>query len=80
MDSADLVVVHTFSSQIEADLARSALEAAGIEAVLHFDTAGEMYPSDGGSGYEVVVRAEDAAAAREVLEVPAQPEDPQEAN
>jgi putative signal transducing protein len=74
--SDELVSVHTFSSSAEADLAKSALEAAGIEAIVHADSVGAMYPTDGGIGYDVVVRAEDAAAARDILEIPAVPEDP----
>jgi hypothetical protein len=76
MTRTDLVVVRTFSSQIEADLARSALEAAGIDVMIHSDSVGGEYPSDGGFGYDVVVRPEDAAASREILELPAQPESP----
>jgi len=76
MGDVDLVRIHTFSSQIEADLARSALEAAGIDAVVHSDSVGGEYPSDGGIGYDVVVRVEDAAAARDILELPATPDAP----
>ena len=44
MSDADLVVVHTFGSRSEADLAKSALEAAGIDAIIRGDSAGGQYP------------------------------------
>ena len=72
MSDADLVVVHTFASQLEADLARSALEAAGIDAVVQSDTAGGEYPGVAvGRGFKIVVRGEDEPTSREILELPA---------
>lgn len=73
MSDAELVVVHTFSSQAEADMAVSALDAAGIAAMVRSDSGGQQRPSIAwaGSGYQVLVRGDDAAAAREVLELPA---------
>jgi hypothetical protein len=73
--SDEFVAVHSFSSQAEADLAKSALEAAGIEAMVHADSVGGQFPTDGGVGYEVVVRSDAAAAARDILEIPAIPDD-----
>jgi Putative prokaryotic signal transducing protein len=74
MTDSDLVVVHSFGSQPEADLARSALEAAGIDALIKEDSAGGMRPSLAwAAGYEVFVRAEDVQAARDVLDLPATP-------
>ena len=65
-----LVVVHAFNSQLEADLAVGALEAAGIDAMVRADSAGGMRPhlAWAGAGFEVVVRATQASAARDVLE------------
>jgi hypothetical protein len=40
VSDSELVVVRTFLSRIEADLAKSALEAAGIEALVQADDAG----------------------------------------
>jgi hypothetical protein len=74
---ADLVltVVRAFGSRPEADIAASALEAAGIDAMVRADSGGEMRPSVAwaGVGYQVIVRQEDVAAAREILELPASP-------
>jgi hypothetical protein len=73
MHEAELVVVHTFGNSTEADIARSALEAAGIDSMIQADTAGGTRPhlAWAGTGFRILVRADDAAAAREILEVPA---------
>ncbi len=71
MSDADLVVVHTFGSRPEADLAKSALEAAGIDAMVQADTAGGQYPAAALLGFRIIVRSEDEPAARNVLELPA---------
>ena len=73
MPDAQLVVVQTFETQTEADLAKGALEAAGIDSMIQADTAGGMRPhlAWAGGGFQVLVREEDVAAARDVLELPA---------
>lgn len=64
----DLIAVAAFSSHIEADLARSALEAAGIDAIISTDDAGGQRPHMAFSqGVAVMVRTDDESAAREVL-------------
>ena len=75
MRDIELVVVHTFRSQPEADLARSALAAAGIDAMMRADTAGGMRPhlAWSGAGFQLLVREEDVPAARDLLESSAQP-------
>ena len=72
----DLTVARSFSTQPEADLARSALEAAGIDAFVRADSAGSMRPALAwaGDGFQVLVRADDVAAAREILDLPATPQ------
>jgi putative signal transducing protein len=71
-DSDDLVVVHTFNSRPEADLAKSALDAAGIESMVLGDDAGGTQPGFWESeGVKVLVNRENEAAAREVLELDA---------
>lgn len=72
----DLVVVASFFDRPEADLAKSALEAAGIESIVRGDDAGALRPHmawAGRHGVELIVRAEDADAAREILNTPAKP-------
>jgi hypothetical protein len=75
MTESDLIVVHSFGSRAEADLAKSALDAAGIDAMVQADSGGGMRPSIAwaGVGFQVFVRAEDAQAARDVLDLPAKP-------
>lgn len=72
MDHSKLVIVDAFGSQVEADLAKSMLESAGINALLQADAAGGMDPplAWGGFGFKVLVREEDAASARELLQPP----------
>jgi hypothetical protein len=69
-----LRVIRTFRSEIEADLARSALEAAGIDSMLQSDDCGGVAPNlrwmRGGA---LLVREEDAARAEEILGTPALP-------
>jgi hypothetical protein len=71
----ELIVVHAFGSLPEADLAKSALDAAGIESMVKADSGGGMRPALAwsGVGYQVLVRAEDEQAARDILDLPARP-------
>jgi hypothetical protein len=61
-----LVVIRTFFHHIQADLARSALGAAGIESTISADDAGGMWP--GGNRVRLLVEQEDAEAADEILQ------------
>jgi len=53
-------------------MAKSALEAAGIDVMIQADTAGGMSPhlAWASGGFKVLVREEDAGAARDVLGPP----------
>jgi hypothetical protein len=63
-----MVPVGIFPARIEADLARGALEAAGIFAVIAADDAGQQNPGlDYSRGVAVMVRQPDLEAARRVL-------------
>ena len=72
MDYTNLVVVHESGSEIEADLAKGALQAAGIDAMIQSDTAGRQrdHLAWSGAGFKLLVREEDAADAREVPDAP----------
>jgi hypothetical protein len=71
MDDTTLVVVRTFNDRIEAELAQSALEAAGIDSILRSDDAGGQRPHMAyTNGVELLVRAGDAGQADEVLRTP----------
>lgn len=67
--SSNLVVVQSFASQAEADLAESMLQSAGIDAMIQADRAGGMrdHLAWSGFGFKLLVRDEDAAAARDLL-------------
>jgi hypothetical protein len=69
MDDAKLVVVNSYGSRAEAELAKGALEASGIPAMTQADTVGGMreHIAWSGAGFQILVREEDASAAREVL-------------
>lgn len=70
MRDTNLVVVHAFGSRPEADLAKSALESAGIDSMIQADTVGGMRPHVGwaSGGFKLLVREEDAATAHEILD------------
>ncbi len=72
MTGPALVVIRSFGDRIEAELAQSALEAAGIVAMVRSDDAGGLRPALAFSnGAQLVVRGEDAARADEILRTPA---------
>jgi Putative prokaryotic signal transducing protein len=72
MRHSALLVVQVFGTQVEADLAKSMLESAGIDAMVQADRAGGMrdHLAWSGFGFKLLVREEDAAAARDVLHPP----------
>ena len=74
MAQSELVVVHTFKSRPEAELAHSALEAAGIESIVLADDAGGVQPGFWESEpVRVLVRAENLREARAILDTTAKP-------
>ena len=72
MPNAKLVTVTTFGNRQEAELAKGLLETLHIEAVVQGDTVGGMreHLAWSGAGFRVLVREEDAAKARDILEHP----------
>jgi len=74
MSEAALVVVHSFGNRQDADMAKSALDAAEIDSFVRSDDGGGMERGLwAGNGVQIIVRAEDVEAAREILDVPATP-------
>jgi len=67
MSDSELVVLKTFLTRIDADLAKAALESAGIEAVVGADDVGGTKPSLWMGGVTLLVRAEDQHDARKIL-------------
>jgi hypothetical protein len=66
---AKLVVIRTYQNAIEADLARSALDAAGIPSILS-DSVARQYISLA-LPLKLLVRAEDAEDAEKILDMDA---------
>jgi hypothetical protein len=62
-----LVTVGTYLNHIDADLAKSALEAAGIESMIQSDDCGGVRPHLWMGGIQLLVRDEDAQRALEIL-------------
>ena len=66
MTSAELIVVSTYRSTADAEIAKGILDQAGIESMVRADTAGGMYPAL--SGAELLVRSEDGERAHDALD------------
>jgi glutathione peroxidase len=71
MPFTNLIAVRTFVNRVEAEIARSALEAAGIHAVIERDDCGGTRPSLWLAGVGLLVRPEDVETAAAVLSTPA---------
>ncbi len=72
MRDAELVVVGTFLNKIDAELARGALQASGIESLVSADDAGGMRPGLWMGGVRLLVHSEDVERATEILGMPGQ--------
>ena len=70
MADTDLVIVQSFSTLSEAEMAKGALESAEIDAMIQGDSVGGMRPHMAWStgGFKLLVRAKDQPAAQQVLE------------
>ena len=69
----DLVVLRTYVNNFDAELARGALEAAGIDSMIRADDCGGTRPHLWMGGVALLVRAEDVERADEVLGSEAEP-------
>ena len=78
---SDLVTVGNYFDRISAELAKGILDMEGIESYVRADDMGGMRPSllTGAGGAWLIVRAEDAERASELLQVAPQDEDSPEA-
>ncbi len=65
MKSSDLVVVSTFRSPADAQIAKGVLDNVWIDSIIRVDNAGGMYPAIGAA--ELLVRSEDVQKAKEAL-------------
>lgn len=66
-----LVTIRTFLTKIDADLAATVLEAAGIASVIRADDCGGIRPHLWMGGIELLVASDEADAARAILDSPA---------
>ena len=69
-----LVVIRTYQRGIDADLAKSLLETAGIPSMIRGDAGRKYYYGYGlalHTGIELLVRSEDAEDAEEILDLDA---------
>jgi len=65
---SDLVTIRTFISEFEAIVAKSALEAAGIDCMTSADDCAGLRPSlSMANGIKLIVRSDDAGRAEEIL-------------
>jgi hypothetical protein len=70
IDQAELVVLRSYPTVIEAELAKSALESVGIDSMIRTDNEGGQSPALSMTrGVELLVRASDAQAANDMLGV-----------
>ena len=72
---AEMEPVYVAYGLMQAEIIRAKLEAAGIPAILKYESAGQVFPVlvNGLGEVKVVVRAADAVEARALLEGPAEP-------
>ena len=67
MEHPKLVVVRTYINRFYAELAQSALEAAEIESMIDADGSSGTQPGLWLGGVKLLVRADDAEQAAEIL-------------
>ena len=69
-DHAELVILRTYPTVIDAELAKTALDSVGIDSMVRSDNEGGQSPGLSFSrGVELLVRANDADAANNILGV-----------
>ena len=74
--ASDIIVLRRYIDELSAQIAAAALEANGIPAQVSLDNAGGMLPSMGLLfPVRLLVRKEDEALARELLDTPALDDD-----
>ncbi len=79
MNLDDAIVLETFASRIEAEMAAGLLESEGVEAMVMADDAGGAYPMlQFIRGVRLLVYREDEARAREILKDMEEPGEPPE--
>ena len=68
--SDTMIVVHSFTSELEAQMARGRLESAGIESLVSSDDCAGLHPHlQGVYGVKLLVFEKDLEQAKEILEI-----------
>lgn len=67
MADTGLVAIRTYLTRIDAELARTALDAGGIESMIRSDDAGGLRPHLWMGGIALLVREEDVERAEQLL-------------
>ena len=67
MSDSEPVVVRTFTNVVEAEIAQTVLEAAGILSFVRADDCGGLHPHLQLRGTALLVRTEDHAEAEQLL-------------
>lgn len=67
MASHETVAIRSFINVFDAEAARSALEAAGIEAMVQADDCGGLHPHLQMRGVMLLVHPEDSVRAEQIL-------------
>jgi len=65
MQSPHLIVVSTFRSVAEAEIAKGILDNVGIQSMIRSDNAGCMYPAIAGA--DLLVKVQDVDRANQAL-------------
>ncbi len=68
-DASKLVVIQSYGTEGEANVAKGLLESSGVNATIQSDTAGRMreHLAWSGLGHRLLVREEESATARSIL-------------
>jgi hypothetical protein len=70
LHDVELVVVRSYSTVVDAELAKSALQSVGIDSMVRSDNEGSQSPGLTFSrGAELLVRGDDVEAAEDILDV-----------
>jgi hypothetical protein len=73
MTDTALVIIRTYTNQFDAQIAKTALDAAGIASMIRSDDCGGTRPHLWMGGVELVVRQENAGEAAAILDTPSTP-------
>jgi len=68
-DHAELVILRTYPTVVDAELAKTALDSVGIDSMVRSDNGGGQSGLSFSRGVELLVRADDADAANDILGV-----------